>query len=181
MVSVAAVGPAITGWTPAAATVVEVSSEPARPELRRWPERFHRLCLVVVSVLPPRLGSVVPPTVVGFCLLNGFTFGLDMLILTVLHGVVHAPAAVALTVAYACAFSLSFVLNRALNFRSHAPRGRQIAIYVVVVAVNYLAFILGVSTLLTAMGVPYLASRIVAGLCEAVYMYCAMRWIVFRP
>jgi putative flippase GtrA len=137
--------------------------------------------VAVVSALPRRLASVVPPTVVGFCLLNGFTFGIDLLILFVMRAVVHAPVAVALTVAYACAFALSFVLNRALNFRSHAPRGKQIAIYVVVVAVNYVAFILGVSTLLTAMGVPYLASRVAAGLCEAVYMYCAMRWIVFRP
>ena len=58
--------------------------------------------------------------------------------------------------------------------------GPQFAVYVVVVVVNYLTFILGVSSVLTAIGVQYQVSRIVAGVCEAVYMYCAMRWVVFR-
>ena len=52
--------------------------------------------------------------------------------------------------------------------------------YVVVVVVNYLAFILGVSSLLVALGVDYRIARIVAGACEAVYIYSAMRWVVFR-
>jgi hypothetical protein len=50
----------------------------------------------------------------------------------------------------------------------------------VVVVVNYLAFILGVSSGLAAIGVHYQLSRLAAGSCEAVYMYCAMRWVVFR-
>jgi hypothetical protein len=50
----------------------------------------------------------------------------------------------------------------------------------VVVVVNYLAFILGVTSVLSAIGVQYQLSRIVAGMCEAVYMYSAMRWVVFR-
>lgn len=48
------------------------------------------------------------------------------------------------------------------------------------VVVNYLAFILGVTTLLSVLGVQYQLSRIVAGMCEAAYMYNAMRWVVFR-
>ena len=48
------------------------------------------------------------------------------------------------------------------------------------VAVNYLAFILGVSTGLSALGVEYHVARITAGGCEAVFMYTAMRWVVFR-
>ena len=58
--------------------------------------------------------------------------------------------------------------------------GSQFAVYVVVVVVNYLAFILGVSSALAALGVEYHVARIVAGACEAVYMYSAMRWVVFR-
>jgi hypothetical protein len=42
------------------------------------------------------------------------------------------------------------------------------------------AFILGVSSALSALGVEYHVARIVAGACEAVYMYSAMRWVVFR-
>lgn len=144
-------------------------------------QRFHRFCEQTVARLPFGLSSIVAPTFLGFALINGFTFSVDLLLLTVLHGSFHVPVAVAVTVSYGCAFGLSYFLNRTLNFRSHAPAGPQIAVYVVVVVViNYLTFILAVSTLLTAAGVEYRIARIVAGLCEAVYMYSAMRWVVFR-
>lgn len=87
---------------------------------------------------------------------------------------------IAVTVSYVCAFVLGYVLNRIFNFRSHALAGQQVATYVVVVVVNYLALILGVTTALAAVGVQYLLSRLAAGICEAVYVYSAMRWLVFR-
>jgi putative flippase GtrA len=134
----------------------------------------------VVARLPFGLDSVVAPTFLGFVVINSLTFGVDLLLLTGLHGVLRLPVPVAVTVAYACAFALSYFLNRTLNFRSHARVGPQLAVYVVVVVVNYLAFILGVSTVLSALGVEYRIARILAGACEAVYMYSAMRWVVFR-
>jgi putative flippase GtrA len=143
-------------------------------------ERFHQLCLRAVGHLPFGLNSVVAPTFLGFCLINGFTFGVDLMLLTALHGGLKLPLPIAVTVAYACAFTLSYALNRVLNFRSHAAVGPQFAVYVVVVVVNYLAFILGVSSLLVALGVEYRLARVVAGVCEAVYVYSAMRWVVFR-
>jgi hypothetical protein len=54
-----------------------------------------------------------------------------------------------------------------------------VTIYAVVVVVNYLAFILGLSSALTALGADFRLARILAGGCEAIYLYCAMRWIVF--
>jgi putative flippase GtrA len=146
----------------------------------RLADRFHAWCEAVVARLPFGLGSVVAPTVLGFCLINGLSFGVDLAILTGLHSGLRLPVPIAVTVAYACAFALSYVLNRTFNFQSHAAVGPQVAIYVVVVVVNYLAFILGVSSGLAAIGVHYQLSRLVAGSCEAVYMYCAMRWVVFR-
>ena len=143
-------------------------------------ERFHTFCEAVVARLPFGLNSLVAPTFLGFVLINSFTFGVDLLLLTLLHGIAAIPLPVSVTVAYACAFALSYVLNRTLNFRSHAAVGPQIAVYVVVVVINYLAFILGVSSGLAALGVEYHVARIVAGACEAVYMYSAMRWVVFR-
>jgi putative flippase GtrA len=143
-------------------------------------ERFHRLCELLVARLPFGLNSVVAPTFLGFVVLNSFTFGVDLALLTVLHGGLGVALPVAVTVAYACAFTLSYFLNRVLNFRSHAAVGPQFAVYVVVVVVNYLAFILGVSSGLVALGVEYHLARIVAGACEAVYIYSAMRWVVFR-
>jgi putative flippase GtrA len=135
---------------------------------------------VATARLPLGLNSVVAPTFLGFVLINGFTFLVDLVILTALHGGLSAPLPIAVTVGYACAFALSYFLNRTLNFRSHAPVGPQVAVYIVVVVVNYLAFILGVSSGLAALGVEYHLARIVAGACEAVYMYSGMRWIVFR-
>ncbi|HYZ66529.1 MAG TPA: GtrA family protein [Mycobacterium sp.] len=143
-------------------------------------ERFHRLCELVVARLPFGLNSVVAPTFLGFVVINSFTFGVDLMLLTLVHGWLGAPVPVAVTVAYACAFTLSYYLNRVFNFRSHAAVGPQFAVYVVVVLVNYLAFILGVSSGLVALGVDYRVARIAAGACEAVYMYSAMRWVVFR-
>jgi putative flippase GtrA len=144
-------------------------------------ERFHRFRVEVTARLPFGLNSVVAPTFLGFVLINSFTFFVDLVILTALHSGLGTALPIAVTVGYVCAFALSYFLNRTMNFRSHAPVGPQVAVYVVVVLVNYLAFILGVSTALTALGVEYHLARSVAGGCEAVYMYSAMRWVVFRP
>ncbi|WP_181697529.1 GtrA family protein [Nocardia sp. GTS18] len=143
-------------------------------------DRFTRWCEGVVARLPWGLDRYVPATFLGFALINSFTFGVDLLLLTLLHDGFDLPVWLSITCAYIFAFGLSFLLNRTFNFHSHAPMGKQAAVYVVVVVVNYLAFILGVGSGLTALGVQYHVARLLAGGCEAVYMYCAMRWIVFR-
>ncbi len=148
--------------------------------MARAPERFHRWCEWVLALLPFGLGRFVAPTFLGFALINTFTFGVDLVLLVSLHGLLALPYPVSVSVAYACAFGLSYALNRYFNFRSHAPVGPQLAIYIVVVLVNYAAFILAVSSLLTAVGLDYRLARVTAGACEAVYMYSAMRWVVFR-
>ena len=148
--------------------------------LQRAVDRFHRGCELVISRLPFGLKAIVAPTFLGFALINGCTFAIDLLLLTGLRDGLRLPLAVAVTVSYICAFGLSYVLNRIFNFSSHSAVGPQLAVYVVVVAVNYLAFILGVSTGLSALGVEYHVARTAAGGCEAVYMYAAMRWVVFR-
>jgi hypothetical protein len=40
--------------------------------------------------------------------------------------------------------------------------------------------VLGLTDLLSAVGVYYELSRILAACCEAVYLYCMLRWVVFR-
>jgi putative flippase GtrA len=143
------------------------------------PEHFARLCAAVTARLPFGLPRVVPSTLVGFAAINGFTFCADLLILTALHSHWGAPYAVAVGVGYAAAFALSFLLNRVLNFRSHDPVGRQTLVYVGVVALNF-AILVGVSSGLEAVGVQYQVARVAAGVCEGLFMYCAMRWVVFR-
>ncbi|MFI1824363.1 GtrA family protein [Lentzea sp. NPDC020367] len=142
--------------------------------------RFHDLMDVVVRRLPFGLSRVVAPSFLGFALINGFTFGIDLLLLTLFRSGLGLPVPIAFTIAYVLAFGLSFVLNRALNFRSHAPVGPQAGLYTVAILINYLAFILGVGSALTEIGLQYHLSRIVAGACEAAFMYSVMRWIIFR-
>ncbi|HWE87893.1 MAG TPA: GtrA family protein [Pseudonocardiaceae bacterium] len=134
----------------------------------------------VVRRLPFGLSRIVAPSLLGFALVNGVCFAIDMALLTLLHGVFRWPLPLAITIGYLTAFGLSFTLNRALNFRSHAPLGPQLAVYLIVVAINYLVWILGIGAGLAALGVEYHLARTVAGICEAGYMYAAMRWVVFR-
>ena len=143
-------------------------------------DRFVAAMATIVRALPFGLDEVVAPTFLGFVVINGFTFGVDLALLTLLRSGLGVPLALAFTLAYLMAFGLSFALNRRFNFRSHAPVGRQLVLYLCAIAINYLAFILGLATGLSALGVEYHVSRILAGLCEAAYMYSALRWVVFR-
>jgi len=154
---------------------------PARTQ--RWDargERFTAVMAAIVHRLPFGLAGILPPSLLGFAVINGFTFTVDLGVLTTLHGGLRWPLPVSITVAYLTAFALSYLLNRVLNFRSHGAVGPQIAVYIAVVIVNYLVWILGVGDGLAALGLDYRLARIVAGACEALYMYAAMRWLVFR-
>jgi putative flippase GtrA len=143
-------------------------------------DRFASLCAAVANRLPCGLAEIVPASLVGFVVINGCTFALDLGLLSVLHSVLGMNVSLAFGAAYVIAFAVSFVLNRRFNFRSHGPVGRQTLIYAGVVAVNFFGLIVGLATGLAALGMQYLAARIVAGCCEAVFMYCSMRWLVFR-
>jgi len=154
---------------------------PARTQ--RWDargERFTAVMAAIVHRLPFGLAGILPPSLLGFAIINSFTFTIDLGVLTTLHGGLRWPLPVSITVAYLTAFALSYLLNRVLNFRSHGAVGPQIAVYIAVVIVNYLVWILGVGDGLAALGLDYRLARIVAGACEALYMYAAMRWLVFR-
>lgn len=144
------------------------------------PAHFARFCVAVTRWLPFRLARVVPPTFVGFALINCSTFAVDLAILTVLHGGFGVFYPVSVSIGYAVAFALSFVLNRFLNFQAHGHLGQQTLIYVCAVAINF-GILVGASWLLEeALGVQYQVARVVAGACEGLFMYCAMRFVVFR-
>ena len=143
-------------------------------------ERFNAIMAAIVRRLPFGLAEILPPSLLGFAVINGFTFAVDLAVLTTLHSGLRWPLPVSITVAYSTAFGLSYLLNRVLNFRSHGAVGPQVAVYAAVVIVNYLVWIIGVGDGLAALGLDYRLARIVAGACEALYMYAAMRWLVFR-
>lgn len=143
-------------------------------------ERVHSRLTAFVSRLPFGLNEVLAPTLVGFAVINSLTFTLDVAILVTARSGLDWPLWIAVSAGYTTAFALSFTLNRWLNFRSHAPVGRQLVIYLAVVCMNYLALVLGLVTVLTHLGLDYRLARLAAAGAEAGFMYCAMRWLVFR-
>lgn len=159
--------------------VTDVAVAASEAAVRRG-ERFHALMAALVRRLPFGLSRIVAPSFLGFAIINSLTFSVDLGLLSFCHGVLKWPYAGAVTLSYLTAFALSFVLNRAFNFRSHGDVGEQGAKYAVAVAINYAAFVLGVGCSLTAAGVQYELARLLSGLCEGVYMYSVMRWVVFR-
>jgi putative flippase GtrA len=130
--------------------------------------------------LPFGLSAVVEPSMVGYLLINLCTFFVDLGLLGLFHGTIGWPVAVAVTLSYAAASTLSYALNRVLNFQSHGYVGRQFLVFAAVSASNYLIFVFGLTVLLSHIGVYYELSRVIAACCEAVYLYCMMRWVVFR-
>lgn len=134
----------------------------------------------VTRALPFGLSRVVAPSVVGYLLINLCTFFLDLLLLRLFHGTARLPVPVAVTLSYSTAGAVSYLANRILNFRSHGAVGKQVPLYVAVMASNYFVFVLGLTDLLAAVGVNYLLARVIAAGCEGVYLYCGMRWLVFR-
>lgn len=143
-------------------------------------DRFAAAMTAVTRRLPFGLADVVAPSVVGYLLINLCTFFLDLALLAAFHGGLRWPVPVAVTLSYGTAGMVSYVANRVLNFRSHGPLGRQLPVYVAIMVSNYLIFVLGLTTGLAAAGVYYELARVIAACCEGVYLYCCMRWIVFR-
>ena len=148
------------------------------PRVIRVPlsERVGNALTSWVDRLPPRLRP--PRELVGFAILGGVTFTLDLAILAALRAWTSWPLPVDVALAYVTAFGLNFVLNRTVNFRSHAPISGQAARYAVVIAADF-ALTLGVTTGLTSLGLDFRLARLVAGGCVAVFTYTASRWWVF--
>lgn len=142
--------------------------------------RFARLRDGVHARLTPALQRLIPVTMIGFAFLNGFTYAVDLVVLYVLDSIVHAPYRLAVTVGYVTALSLAFVLNRWLNFQSHGAVGKQTGRYVFAAVLNFVLFLQGLAVFLEDQGVPGVPARLIAGLCEAVFMYVMMRTFVFR-
>ena len=142
--------------------------------------RYAAAMTAITRRLPFGLANVVEPNMLGYLLINLCTFFIDLGLLGLLHGKERLPIPVAVTISYGTASLVSYVLNRVFNFRSHAGVGRQLPVFIAVSASNYLIFVLGLTDLLSAVGVYYELARVLAACCEAVYLYCMLRWIVFR-
>ncbi|MBL7253467.1 GtrA family protein [Paractinoplanes lichenicola] len=128
--------------------------------------------------LPGPVRRFVPRELVGFAMLSGFTFGVDLALLWLIRHTTSLPVPVAVSLAYVSAVALNYLLNRTLNFRSHAPMGRESLRYAVVAATDYLLTV-GLTTGLAAAGVEFWTSRLVSAVAVALLVYVAARWFVF--
>ena len=142
--------------------------------------RYAAAMTAITRRLPFGLSNVIEPNMLGYLLINLCTFCIDLGLLGLLHGKERLPIPIAVTISYGTASLISYILNRVFNFRSHAEVGRQLPVFIAVSASNYLIFVLGLTDLLSAVGVYYELSRILAACCEGVYLYCMLRWVVFR-
>jgi putative flippase GtrA len=147
--------------------------------LTRRAERFGDFLTGWVDRLPHWLRRILPKDLVGFAILGAFTLGVDLVLLWILQTTTTLPLPVSVSIAYLIAFSLNFVLNRTVNFKSHAPVGWQAVRYGFVIAGDYL-ITLGVTTGLSAVGIPFPIARLLASACVALFTYSASRWWVFR-
>jgi putative flippase GtrA len=141
---------------------------------------FATAMATVARRLPFGLSEVVPPNVVGYLLISGCTFCLDLFFLTIFHGVLGLVPALAVTLSYGIACLVNYTVNRILNFRSHGSLGTQLPVSIAIFITNYVVFLLGVFDGLVALGVEYQLARLIAACCEGVFLYCCMRWLVFR-
>jgi len=60
-------------------------------------ERFTAAMAAIVGRLPFGLAAIVPPSLLGFAVINGFTFAVDLGLLTALHGGLRWPLPVSIT------------------------------------------------------------------------------------
>lgn len=141
---------------------------------------FADAMAAVTRVLPFGLSRIVAPSVVGYAIINLCTFFLDFALLALFKGQFRIPLPIAVTLSYGTAGVASYLANRVFNFRSEAAAGKQFPVYVAVMVVNYVVFVEGLTNFLAASGVYFLASRFIAACVEGVYLYCCMRWLVFR-
>lgn len=142
--------------------------------------RFAGAMTAVTRVLPFGLSRYVGPSEVGYLVISLGTFLLNLVFLGLFHGVLRVGLSVAVTLAFGLAAVINYVLNRVFNFRSHDAVGRQFVLFSAIEVSNYLLFVLGLTDLLAAAGVYYELARVISACCEGVYLYCGMRWLIFR-
>ena len=142
--------------------------------------RFQRLIHFLHGLLPALVSSRLPVTFIGYAIINGSAFVLDIAVLSLMVKHPAVPYPLAVTVGYILAGIYSLLLNRWLNFQSHDHIGVQGSRYMVGLVSQYVIFILGLSSLLHWLGVPPVAARVISACCEGVYLYILMHLWVFR-
>ena len=164
-----------TAMEPAASSL-----QPPISNARRAPEIFLRLITAIHSVLPGFVRSRLPVTFIGYAIINGSAFFLDVGCLWVIETHLHWWHPVSISVGYAIAGVYSFLLNRWLNFQSHGHLVNQGSRYAIGLISQFLVFVQGLTQLLSWLGINLFLARLISACCEAAYLYVFIRLWVFR-
>lgn len=140
---------------------------------------FARFTVGIREALPEFLRRVVPVTFIGYAIINGSAFLLDMGMLAIIGHFWSLPYSVAFSIGYGIASVYAFLLNRWLNFREHGDLGKQSGKYTFVIVSNYVIWIVGFASLLQWLQVPLMIARVTAACIEGVYIYLLLRFWVF--
>lgn len=140
---------------------------------------FARLTNRIHEALPPRLERVIPRTFIGYAIINGSSFLLDMGILSVLGTFWHPHYGILFSIGYLLASVYAFFMNRWLNFREHGDLGKQSTKYTFVIISNFVIWVLGFGTLLGLLGVQLQVARLIDACIEGIYIYLLLRFWVF--
>ena len=142
----------------------------------RW---FAGFTTRIRQALPRSLQRILPITFIGYAMINGSAFLLDMGFLAVITQFWQLPYSLAFSIGYGLASIYAFFLNRWLNFREHGDLGKQSGKYLFVIISNYVIWIIGFASVLDWLGVHVMAARVVAACLEGLYIYVLLRLWVF--
>ena len=147
---------------------------------RRAPRIFSRFISHLHRLIPRLLRKRIPATFIGYALINGSAFLIDVSFLWLFYDRLHWFYPLAVTLGYAIAGVYSLVLNRWLNFQSRGHLVAQGSRYALGLASQYVIFIVGLSSYLHWIGVHAELARLISACCEGLYLYALMRFWVFR-
>ena len=147
---------------------------------RRAPRVFLHVISRIHRLIPSRLRNRVPVTFIGYALINGSAFLIDISFLWLFFDKLHWLYPLAVTLGYMIAGAYSLLLNRWLNFQSRGHLVSQGSRYAVGLASQYVIFILGLTSFLYWIGVHAELARLISACCEGAYLYTLMKLWVFR-
>lgn len=147
---------------------------------RRAPRVFLHLITLIHRTFPRFLRTRLPVTFVGYALINGTGFLIDISFLWLFYEKLHWLYPLAVTCGYAIAGLYSLLLNRWLNFQARGHVVAQGSRYTISLIAQYVIFILGLSSLLHWLGVNAELARFFSACCEGVFLYVMMRVWVFQ-
>ena len=104
---------------PTTTNQAEIPAPSETVPMRRAPRVFLQLITALHRLIPKPLGKRVPVTFIGYAIINGSGFLLDISLLWLFNSVFGWYYPLSITLGYALAGLYSLILNRWLNFQAH--------------------------------------------------------------